>query len=177
MDKIIQACGSYIDKTTYVKDGYGGKEDDGYSDKYGWADFQPVAGTDFSETLSKLFKDLYSIPYDEKDPAVLIAGISKLIDRAHGRGSLAGAFIEGGANACSEVSNMKPDEIYESRRILRESQPAADKRQTLELVFGGGGMEGQFVMTLNAHFMRNGNNCYDVIYTTDAPFIIKAVDV
>ena len=40
--------------------------------------------------------------------------INRFIDLCHGRGSLAGAFVEGGADTCSAVSNMKPDELYES---------------------------------------------------------------
>ena len=47
--------------------------------------------------------------------------ISRLVDKVHIRGDLAGAFVEGGAPTCSAVSNMKPDELYEStanRQIL-----------------------------------------------------------
>ena len=42
--------------------------------------------------------------------------INKFIDMCHGRGSLAGAFVEGGAATCAAVSSMKPDELHEHSR-------------------------------------------------------------
>ena len=54
------------------------------------------------------------IKADEQNEQFLIAQISKIVDWFHYRGSLAGVFIEGGSKTCQEVSNMKPDEMYES---------------------------------------------------------------
>lgn len=45
----------------------------------------------------------------------LIVFINRFIDLCHGRGSLAGAFVEGGAETCSAVSSMGADELYENR--------------------------------------------------------------
>lgn len=57
-----------------------------------------------------------SQPYDVYEtPEVAVPLISRLVDKAHIRGDIAGAFVEGGAPTCAEVSNMKPDELYESK--------------------------------------------------------------
>ena len=58
---------------------------------------------------------LSSLPVNPTEDEYIMF-INRFIDLCHGRGSLAGAFVEGGAKTCSAVSNMEPDELYESHR-------------------------------------------------------------
>lgn len=61
--------------------------------------------------------DLKKEPYDVYErPERAVPLISILVDKAHIRGDVAGAFVEGGAPTCQAVSDMAPDELYEGRR-------------------------------------------------------------
>ena len=77
----------------------------------------PVSNTDRYDTWEKIQNMLNALPANPDDDQFIMF-INRFIDLCHGRGSLAGAFVEGGAKTCSEVSNMAPDELYESERIL-----------------------------------------------------------
>jgi hypothetical protein len=77
----------------------------------------PVSNTDRYDTWEKIQNMLNALPANPDDDQFIMF-INRFIDLCHGRGSLAGAFVEGGAKTCSEVSNMEPDELYESERIL-----------------------------------------------------------
>ena len=61
------------------------------------------------------------------------------------------------------------------KRTLNESQSAAAKKNILDAAFGDAAPAGKVVIVLKTHFMRNGNNCYDVLYTTDTPFRLEIV--
>lgn len=76
----------------------------------------PVSNTDMDSTWKKMQNILNSLPANP-DEDQFIVFINKFIDLCHDRGSLAGAFVEGGAKTCSEVSNMAPDELYEHEQI------------------------------------------------------------
>jgi hypothetical protein len=76
----------------------------------------PVSNTDRDDTWEKMQNALNSLPANP-DEDQFIVFINKFIDLCHDRGSLAGAFVEGGAKTCSEVSNMSPDELYEHEQI------------------------------------------------------------
>lgn len=104
MSELLMGAGSYVDKTTFK---YDTNDDD---DEF----FSPYGDTSENETFAAVFKQLNKIRANESDEQFLIAQISKIVDWFHIRGSLAGVFIEGGAKTCSEVSNMKPDEMHES---------------------------------------------------------------
>ena len=108
MEKILESCGSYVDKNTFKNDSHSG---------WTGGKFQPLSNTDFATTFAGFFNLLYMIRYDEKNIQFLIAQLSMLVDQAHTRGSLAGAFVEGGAATCDVVSNMKPDELYERKYL------------------------------------------------------------
>lgn len=79
-------------------------------------------------TLTGFFNILDAIRYDEQNMQYLISQISMLIDQAHGRGSMAGAFIEGGAAACTAVSNMKPDELHEQKKPTLAERTKTERR-------------------------------------------------
>ena len=104
MEKILESCGSYIDQNTFKYDAHSG---------WTGGKFSPISNTDFASTFAGFFNILDMIRYDEQNTVYLIGQLSMLIDQAHTRGSIAGAFVEGGAATCSAVSNMKPDELYE----------------------------------------------------------------
>ena len=108
MEKILESCGSYVDQNTFEYDANPGWDDE---------EFSPISNTDFALTFAGFFNILDTIRYDEQDIVYLIGQLSILIDQAHARGSIAGAFVEGGAATCDFVSNMKPDELYE-RNVL-----------------------------------------------------------
>lgn len=66
-----------------------------------------------SGSADAVFSKVEDLKVSEDDNQKLIACISKAIDVMHVRGSLAGAFVEGGEKTCNEVSNMKAG-YYES---------------------------------------------------------------
>lgn len=87
----------------------------------------PVPNTDLDDTWDKIQKMLNSLPANPSEDEFIIF-INRFIDLCHGRGSLAGAFVEGGADTCSAVSNMKPDELHES------TQKKYTRRQILKTI-------------------------------------------
>jgi len=82
----------------------------------GYANILFGFNTNTPDVFRKIFGELRTIKCSETDENLLIAKISKIIDVAHYRGSLAGVFVEGGASTCAKASNLAPDEVYESRR-------------------------------------------------------------
>lgn len=82
----------------------------------------PVSNTDRDDTWEKIQNMLNQLPVNPTEDQYIVF-INKFIDLCHGRGSLAGAFVEGGAATCSAVSNMEPDELHESmtRRQIKEA--------------------------------------------------------
>lgn len=75
----------------------------------------PVSDTDRDDTWARIQDMLNTLGSDPSDDE-LIVFINRFIDLCHGRGSLAGAFVEGGAATCAAVSNMGADELYEAER-------------------------------------------------------------
>lgn len=102
---LLNGAGSYVDRQTFSRDVEYYQGEDEYC---------AIGDSCEYQTYGSIFAQLKKIRADETDEQFLIAQISKIIDRVHNRGSLAGVFIEGGAKTCQEVSSMKPDEMYES---------------------------------------------------------------
>lgn len=68
--------------------------------------------------------------------------------------------------------------LREDRKLaINESQNAGAKRSVLEAAFGWNAPAGKVSVTLNAHFIRNGNHCYDSLYATDAPFSMEITEL
>ena len=123
---LFGCCASFVDKDTASNDYEGGH----YEDMEGHSAYGFDVSIDTSEyvTIEEMYDDLNEIDYNGTDQQ-LIAGISKVVDRAHSRGSLAGCFVQGGSETCNYVSNMKSDEMWENKSKMKHT-----RKQILEAI-------------------------------------------